>query len=146
MQLFYFIRLLQQKISFIERNINHGESNISRKGNTMDYSNLVTSLIILVYGILTYRRRETEHRLTIIRLRKGIELPQQDSKPEAFKLWTTGGVAILLLGCTLGALFPPAKIRYAYDVLLGFAIFFFSGFTLLLMVLIRDIKAYHQHK
>ena len=101
---------------------------------------------ILMYGAFQYWRRETEHRHTIIRLRKGMELPQQKRKPEVYKLWTTGFVAFLLLACSLGAIMLRPKIRYGGETMLFFATVSFSVFVMLMLILFRDIKARRQHQ
>lgn len=112
----------------------------------MNYSDSITIFAFLIYGVYQYWLRETEHRHTITRLRKGIELPQQERKPEVYKLWTSGFVAFILLACLLGAIMLSRRIHYGGEFLICLALLFpFSFFIILVMMLFRDIKARRQH-
>ena len=113
----------------------------------MNSSDLTVIFCILMYGAFQYWRRETEHRHTIIRLRKGLELPQQERKPEVYRLWTTGFVAFILLACSLGALVFVLRlgIRHGGPYLM-FPLMFFPIFIMLVLMLIRDIKMRRQRQ
>ncbi len=81
----------------------------------MDYTSLVIVAGIILYAIFEYQRREQEHRETLSYLKRGEKPPERVQVVEGWKLFTTGGVAVLLLAVTLflarlAASTPP---RYA---------------------------------
>ncbi len=78
----------------------------------MDYTSLVIVVGIILYAIFEYQRREQEHREALSYLKRGEKPPERVQVVEGWKLFTTGGVAILLLAVTifvarLAATTPP---------------------------------------
>jgi preprotein translocase subunit YajC len=81
----------------------------------MDLTSLVIIAGIMVYVILEYQRREQQHREVLSFLKKGEKPPEVVQKVEGWKLFTTGGMAIILLAVTavLVRLAVTAHPRYA---------------------------------
>lgn len=112
----------------------------------MNYSDFLIPAFITVYGIFEYQKREQRHRERIALLQSGIEPSFTLQKPEIIKLWITGIVSGLLLATILGFLFLRPRIEYGGNtVLLFLPGFFFIIFVILILILLRDIKAYRQH-
>jgi hypothetical protein len=63
----------------------------------MDFSSPAISLLIVLYGVYEYRRRENMHSATMEHLRRG-EIPSAAGpKPRSWSLLTTGSICALLV-------------------------------------------------
>ncbi|MDP2886336.1 MAG: hypothetical protein Q8P51_15075 [Ignavibacteria bacterium] len=111
----------------------------------MDFSSLFTVVGILLYGAYEYHRREQLHRAVLQNLREGIPPVVSETKPAVLKLWTTGIVSGILLLTSLGLPFLRPRIIYGGDYLYILAFVFFTIFLLLLLILLRDIRARHDN-
>jgi hypothetical protein len=111
----------------------------------MDFSSLSTVAGILLYGAYEYRRREQLHRIVLQNLREGIPPVVPETRPAVLKLWTTGIISGILLLSGLGLLFLRPRIIYGGEFLYILAFMFFTIFLLLLLILLRDIRARHDN-
>jgi hypothetical protein len=116
-----------------------------QKGAKMDISSLPTVVGILLYGAYEYHRREQLHRTVLQNLREGIQPVVPETRPAVLKLWTTGIVSGILLLSGLGLLFLRPRIIYGGEFLYILAFMFFTIFLLLLLILLRDIRARHDN-
>lgn len=111
----------------------------------MDFYSLFTVVGILLYGAYEYHRREQLHRSVLQNLREGILPVAPETKPAVLKLWTTGIVSGILLLTCLGLLFLRPRIIYGGEFVYILASMFFTIFLLLLLILLRDIRARHDN-
>ena len=109
----------------------------------MDTSALAIIAVIIVYGVIEYQRRETRHREVMVFLKRGEEPPVPEvKKPQAWRLLTSGGVALLLC-LVVGVLVKlglegHSYARPYYVMALGFALLL----VVVLMMFARDLRAY----
>jgi hypothetical protein len=112
----------------------------------MDYGSLATTIAIVVYGAVEYRRRERLHRAELAMVRRGeIPSPREPRHPLT-SLMTIGGAAALILvseGILLymGSRFPRNISKLA---VIG-VIFLFMLFALSLMFF-RDLRRYRARR
>jgi hypothetical protein len=116
-----------------------------QKGAEMDFSSLLTVVGILLYGAYQYHQREQLHRTLLQNLREGLPPVVPETRPEVLKLWTTGIVSGILLLTALGFLFLRPRIIYGGEYVYILAFMFFTIFLLLLLILLRDIRARHDN-
>jgi len=92
----------------------------------MDYTSLVIIAGIMVYVIFEYQRREQQQREVLSFLKKGEKNPEPVQVVEGWKLFTTGGMAIILLAVTgvLARLAVTSHPRYAmpFVVMVGIGV------------------------
>ena len=81
----------------------------------MDVTSVIIAVAIAGYLFFEYRRREEEQREVLAYLGKGERPPEKGVRVEGWKLFTTGGVTILLLAATgwLGWRAVAAHPKYA---------------------------------
>jgi preprotein translocase subunit SecY len=111
----------------------------------VDYSSLVIALIILAYGWMEYRKREKNHQVVMAHLARGEKPPEPKlaGTVERWKLFTTGGMVVLLL--VVSAVFFMMGFRgHAKYVT---PIFFMGGLGVLMavaigMMFVRDLRIY----
>lgn len=108
----------------------------------MNVGDFVLPLGILLWAAFEYHRREQEYKETMAYLRRGIQPPSPPDIPKAVHLWTTGGVAILLLivVSVLLWLVLNGSIIYGSGALIILAVPFTTLSALLFLIFRRDLK------
>lgn len=107
----------------------------------MDYSGLIIAAAIVVWAAFEYNRREQDHKEIMAYLRKGLDLPELSLIPSAWRLRTTGAVALILLLLISGLFMLGAKSLAPYGKLFVVLAIPFSGiFVLLVLIFLRDYR------
>lgn len=68
----------------------------------MDWSEFVLPVLVIIFGLLEYRRRERVHARRLADLERGVAPSFARPKPTLFKVISAGVVAFLLLLMTVG--------------------------------------------
>jgi hypothetical protein len=110
----------------------------------MDYTGIVIAIAIVVYGILTYRRREQRFRDVMGNLSRGMKPPEQTANTQGRYLVTAGAVGLVVLA--LAAAFTGYGVQHGKlnPLILAIAFIFFLLFMLLARTFLRDIVKYRE--
>jgi hypothetical protein len=109
----------------------------------VDYSSTLISLLIILYGLYEYRRRERAHSAALERLSRGETLSIQETRPALWRLFTTGSVCIAL--AAFAALLITTGLRSGDSAsqplgIMGCMVL--PPLLLLLLILVRDVREY----
>jgi preprotein translocase subunit YajC len=109
-------------------------------------STLFWIIPIIAYGVFEYQRREQNHKLILLALKYGKEPPTFEAKPQIWKLFTTGFVALILLALVVGFVVWRKQILYGGEAMYVLALVFLSMFAALTYALVKDIQAYRKQR
>jgi hypothetical protein len=106
----------------------------------MDYTGLLIAMGIVIYGILTYKRREHRHREAMANLSRGVKPPEVLKRPAVWKLVTvgTGGLAVLWIAARLTIHWINYWETNPYVIVV--ASIFFLLFLTLAWTFVRDLR------
>lgn len=112
----------------------------------MDYTGLVIAIAIVVYGVLTYRRREHRFRDVMANLSRGVKPPEQIANPQGRNLVTVGAVGLVVLA--MAAAFTGYGVQYGKvnPMLLAIALVFFLLFMMVTRTFLRDFLKYREFR
>ncbi|RPI04653.1 MAG: hypothetical protein EHM64_09270 [Ignavibacteriae bacterium] len=113
----------------------------------MDYGSLIIIIGIVIWCGFEYHKREQLHKERMANLKQGIELSPSSNSPSLLHIWTTGGLAIVLLVALIMIIITALKANPQDS--LGY-LFVIVPFLVLLIVLIivmrNDINSYRKMK
>ena len=112
----------------------------------MDYTDLVITVGIIVYGVLAYQRREQMHKEAMGYINRGQIVPKQTPQIEAWKLTTTGGMSLVVLAAAVWFTNLGLRIGKADTVLYAFGAIFGLLSLLLVLMFFRDLKKYRKQQ
>jgi hypothetical protein len=112
----------------------------------MDYPGLAITIAIIVYGILAYRHRERVYWEAVTYLRRGERPPDRTPRVEAWKLGTTGAVALAVLATTVVLASLSFHLGRLNPATLSIALIFAGLFVLLAWMFLRDLRMYRGYK
>jgi len=105
---------------------------------------LIVIAIFIGYTVIEYRRREERHREEMEYLRQGKDPPIEQKKPEVWRLYTTGGVGVLLVGMVGGFVWLASQAgRYWISYLIAGSVFVLL-LVLVALMFAKDLQAYRQ--
>jgi hypothetical protein len=106
----------------------------------MDYTGLFIAMGIVIYGILTYQRREHRHRERMAYFSREVKPPEVLERPAVWKLVTvgTGGLAVLWIAARLTIHWINYMETNPYVIVV--ASIFFLLFMILALTFLRDLR------
>ena len=112
----------------------------------MDYTGLVIAIAIVVYGVLTYRRREHRFRDVMANLSRGVKPPEQIANSQGRNLVTVGAGGLAALA--MAAAFTGFGVQYGKvnPIFFAIALIFFLLFMLVAWTFLRDFVKYREFR
>jgi hypothetical protein len=109
----------------------------------MDYTSPVISLLILMYGVGEYRRRDRMHSAAMDRLARGELVSDSGSRRRSWKHAASISVCAILAGCVAMLLYTGTHAHNSSTVLLEtMACTIAVPFLLLVLIVIRDVRRF----
>jgi len=109
----------------------------------MDLSSPAISLLIILYGVFEYRRREKAHGAMVEKIRSGASIAPPVPRSALWKLITTGSVSLLLAlfagGLLDAAMHSGGSSGAPLEIM---AAMISVPLLLLVLIFVRDIRRY----
>ena len=110
----------------------------------MNFVSLMIAGMIGVYGVFEFLRREHGHKVAMEYLRRGAVPPSAPRRPPLWKLVSLGIVDFVLLLLTMLFVYMNFLGSKHYVRIIVYGICFASLFLMVLLILLRDVKAYRK--
>jgi hypothetical protein len=115
-----------------------------------DISTFLQAAAIVAYGVYQFYKREKSHKELIQGILEGKETDvreiSQVPAPALWRLATTSIIELMLLAAIVWLVYIRSRILYGGEITYIIAFFFSIIFVILLVVLLRDIKAYRNKR